>query len=264
MELAVSSWSLRSHVNKDFELFELPQLVADRFGVHALELCQMHFYQNLPQYGIILPGQDVRFLDQVIASVEAANSRVVNVPIDVGNLAQTDPKKRRHEMGVIKGWMDVAAYIGSECARVNTGRFEGEPDLNVIIDGYRELAEYGDSIGVKLVMENHWGVSSDPTQIGPIFEGVNHPNFASCPDLGNFPDEDREAGLQAIVKYTELVHAKTYDFNEDGVMTKFDFPAALDIVKQTGFDGVISVEFEGDGDQFEGVAKTIAMVKNLW
>ena len=55
MKLAVSSWSLRDHVNKDFPLPDFPKVVKERYGIEAVELCQMHFQ-----------AQDSKYLDEVI------------------------------------------------------------------------------------------------------------------------------------------------------------------------------------------------------
>ena len=60
MKLAVSSWSLRDHVNKDFPLKDFPRVVKERYGVEAVELCQMHFQ-----------AQDAKYLDEIINGLQA-------------------------------------------------------------------------------------------------------------------------------------------------------------------------------------------------
>lgn len=95
-----------------------------------------------------------------------------------------------------------------------------------------------------------------------LFEQVANPNFRICPDFGNFEDDIRFEALEMIFKLNPvLVYAKTYDFDESGNMTRFDFGKCVDIAKKSGYTGHYSVEFEGRGDQVDGVKKTIALLK---
>lgn len=254
MKLAVSSWSLRDHVNKDFPLKDFPRVVKERYGVEAVELCQMHFQ-----------AQDAKYLDEIINGLQATGSVVINMPIDTGNISQLDERKRNHDIKIIKGWMDVAAYINSPNVRVNTGsQNQGVVDLSITVDSYRKLAEYGEEIGVMVLLENHGGISADPHNIVKLFEEVGHKNFRACPDFGNFSPEIRYQGLEMMVKYAVIAHAKTYDFDEESAISISDFVKCLNILKSAGFDGYLSVEFEGKGDQYSGVERAIELIRENW
>jgi len=251
VKIAISSWSLRSHVNKDFSLPELPRVVKQRYGISAVELCQMHFLR-----------QDSSYLDEVYRSLKENNSVVVNMPVDTGNISQPDPTKRNHDIEIIKGWMRVAKCIGCPAVRVNTGgQLPGSTDFSITIDSYRTLVGFGRTLGVKVLLENHGGISANPENILRIFSGVNDDYFAFCPDFGNFTPEVRYQGLERMAPHAFIVHAKTYDFDEKGELPTFDFGRCLKIIRQTGFDGYLSVEFEGEGDQYQGVQKTIDLIK---
>lgn len=253
MYIAVSSWSLRDHVNKDFSLPQMAGFVKDRYGVNAVELCSMHFRNT-----------DSAYLDEIKRGLQEAQVSVVNMPVDTGNISNRDERKRNFDLKVIKLWMDIAAYIGSPSIRVNTGMQEPPYDLSITAASYKELADYGEKVGVKVLLENHGGLSADPNNIVGLFEQVNSPYFRSCPDFGNFAPDIRYEGLQKIAKYADIAHAKTYDFDENGEVAEFDFKRCLDILKESGFDGCLSVEFEGRGDQYEGVRKTIELIKKYW
>lgn len=254
MKLAVSSWSLRDHVNKDFPLPDFPKVVKERYGIEAVELCQMHFQ-----------AQDSKYLDEIINGLKTAGSVVINMPIDTGNISQLDERKRSHDIKIIEGWMDVAAYVGSPNIRVNTGsQDQGVVDLSITVDSYRKLAEYGDKIGVMVLLENHGGISADPHNIVKLFEEVGHTNFRACPDFGNFSPEVRYRGLEMMAKYAVIAHAKAYDFDEESKMSEEEFIKCLNILKSTGFDGYLSVEFEGEGDQYSGIQRIIELIKVNW
>ena len=88
----------------------------------------------------------------------AAGCRVVNMPIDIGDLAQTDPVARAANVPLIRRWIDAAAALGSAAVRVNTGR-AGEQSESAAFanatEGYREVAAYCAEGRLTLLLENH-------------------------------------------------------------------------------------------------------------
>jgi len=252
MKLCLSTWSLRSQINRDFPFHEFPKVAKERYGIEAVELCQQHF-----------PPPDSRRLDQLLEVVTANGSTITNIPVDVGNISQRDAAKRAYDVKLIKSWVDVAAYIGAPSIRVNTGRQDGEPDLSITVASYNEIADYAAPKGIRIGLENHGGLSADPANIVKLVEAVGAKRFGTLPDFGNFSPEDRYRALEMIVPYALIVHAKTLDFDENGHMPQFDFARCLEIVHKGGYDGYLSIEFEGKGDQYDGVAKSIALIRTL-
>ena len=271
--IAVSTWSLYKHMGairktvldemgehvfiieetlpEDLTLLTYPRFMRDRYGVHQLELCQMHFASS-----------DRAYLDEVRGRVAEVGAQVINVPIDVGNISDLDEKRRRHDLDNIKRWMDVAAYIGSPCARVNSGRQpEGKEDLSITISSYRELAEHAAMLGITLLLENHGGLSADPANIIKLVEGVASERFRLCPDFGNFKESVRYKGLEMMFPYAAVAHVKTFEFDENGEEVKYDLRRCLAIAERAGYKGPFSVEFEGPGDQYEGVGKTVDLLR---
>jgi sugar phosphate isomerase/epimerase len=250
MRFALSSWSMRSHVNKDFSLAEFPRFARERFGFDAVELCSMHFANT-----------DTNYLDQIKQSLVSSQIGFANMPIDTGNISQTDSRKRQFDLDRIANWMAVASYLGAEAVRVNTGAGQEGWDISLTIESYKKLAAQAREYNLLLLIENHGGVSSRPQTIIQILREVGAPNLKLCPDFGNFPPETRYEDLEKIMPYAHMLHAKTYDFDAEGNHPAFDFLRCLKIVQDARFSGTISVEFEGQGDQYQGVEKTLALLR---
>jgi len=296
MKIGISSWSM----NKEFTyqgmtMIDFIRVAKEEFGADAVEMVHWMVGNTSPenrqkmQFAIeqfSSPDKDPEKLqkaiagfmevmehvslnrpdnlDEIKAALEQYGVKVLNMPIDYGNISGLDEAQRAADLAVIKSWIDVAAYLGSKGARVNTGQQpEGIFDLSITADSYRELAEYAQTKGVALVLENHGGMSADPKNIRKLFEMVDHPNFRICPDFGNFDPDIRYEALEMIFDHPILVHAKTYEFDEDGNHVSFDFEKCMEIVKKHEYDGYYSVEFEGSGDQRDGVAKTINLLKKF-
>jgi sugar phosphate isomerase/epimerase len=269
MEICISSWSLRDHVGREFPLRDFGRVVSERYGIRAVELCQMHFVTY--DFGFAFPALESQFLDAIRARATADRIAIVNVPVDVGNVSQVDPSGRAFDLRIVRSWMEAAKRIGSRAVRVNTesviARAESARapvDLEVARESFRDLASYAEEVDIELLLENHGGLSSDPERIVAIAQAAQSDRFGICADLGNFPDAIRVASLQRLVPYTRLVHAKTYDFDRHGDMLQYDVRSCLRLFKDAGYDGYVSVEFEGTGDQWDGVARTIELIEKSW
>jgi sugar phosphate isomerase/epimerase len=101
--------------------------------------------------------------------------------------------------------------------------------------------------------------SEHPEELVRLFEQAGPDVVGALPDFGNFPDEEtREKGLPLLFPYAHVVcHAKGLEFDAAGNETKFDFPKCIQISKKAAFTGVYSIEYEGPGDPYEGVQKTL-------
>ncbi len=133
------------------------------------------------------------------------------------------------------------------------------------------MGEFGKSMEINIVVENHGNESSDAAWIVDIMRQVNLSNVGTLPDFGNFclnhpwgstqegceKPYDRYKGVQELLPYVKGVSAKTYDFDANGEQPLMDYKRLLDIVKASGFKGYIGIEFEGNTQpEDEGIRKT--------
>ena len=252
--LALSTWSLHRHLPRGgkqpaeppITLLDFIRIARERYDFGQVELCQVHFESR--QHG---------YLDKIKRTLSQYGVRAINMPIDVGNISALDADRRAADIRTILQWIDVAAYIGIPAVRVNSGRQpEGQEDLRVTIESYRTLVSYGKMVNAKILMENHGGISADPANIVKIVNGVNSNWFRLSPDFGNFEENVRYSGLQTMLPFAALVHAKTLDFDERGNQTAFDFDLCMQLIARSGFQGPLSVEYEGEADQYEGITKS--------
>lgn len=271
IEIGLSTWSLRFHMGplqqdvvtdlgekhewtidypEDVSLIEFAGVAGKEFSLSQLELTQISF-----------PSTDPSYLEELRSAVEAEGATIQNVPIDVGNICEPDATARANDMIEIKKWMDVAAEIGSHAVRVNTGeQHEGSDALALAVESYKDLVEYAEELGLFVLIENHGGFSADPDMIAKIIESVSSERLFACPDFGGFDDAIVYEGLEKLMPFAKLVHAKSYSFDENGEETRFDYKRCMEIIKRSGFDGVLSIEYEGEDDQYEGIRKTKELI----
>jgi sugar phosphate isomerase/epimerase len=271
IEMALSTWSLRRHMGpmkqqvvtdlgethewttdypEDVSLIDFALFARSEYAISRLELTQVAFPSTEPSY-----------LEELRKSAEAQGATIQNIPIDVGHICEPDAKLRNEHISEIKGWMDAAAAIGSLAVRVNTGpEREGSDALSLAVESYALLTEYAEGLGLDVLIENHGGLSANPDMMIKIIESVSSDRLGACPDFGNFDESVRYEALEKLMPFAKLVHAKSYAFDERGEETQIDYARCMEIIKRSGFDGPLSIEFEGDGDQYEGIRKTKELI----
>ncbi len=190
------------------------------------------------------------------------------------NISVLDAAERKAGVEVAKKWLDGSARIGAKTMRVNTGgprivpqasATTGYPRNDEIvkylanaIESFKEMADYGGKVGVKVTLENHWGLSADPTNMRIILDEVNHPYCEASPDFCNWEHEYLlYHGLEAVMPYTHTtVHAKYWDRWEN-----VDLQRCVRIMNHHGFKGIIALEYEdGPWDGVEGARHMLGEV----
>jgi Xylose isomerase-like TIM barrel len=265
--IAVTTWSLHTLFpqtkEKDappaaemLDLRKFPELVADRFHIHNLELCSVHFESTEPSY-----------LNDLKANLQRAHSRVINMPVDYPHdwdgkgLCDPDDKQWQWEISERKKWIDIAADLGSQSIRPNPGGTATTTDLSRPIAAYKQLGEYGKSKGVKVIIENHGNVAGKAENIVTIIKEAGPQWVGSLPDFGNWAEDARFRGLEMVFPYASTVCHARYETpagpEMNGKLITFDFARCMKISKAAAFKGVYSAEFAGAGDPYEGTQKII-------
>lgn len=179
--------------------------------------------------------------------------------------------KRDHEfrIGFASEWIENAAAAGVKLMRVDPGPFfmnhkinysmSMDFNINQNIPVYQELCKMAKEYDIQIGIENHGGFVSDPNVLKKLFAAV--PDLRFVFDFGNVTDALRYQMVSDFADRISFVHAKSYVFNDQGEETYINFGKILQILKDKGFDGWLSIEFEGPGSGDVGVEKTIKLLQ---
>jgi len=183
-----------------------------------------------------------------------------------GNLGDTNPVNREKAVQNHFKWVKAARFLGCHSIRVNAAG-DGTPRevQKAMIDGLGKLCEYASKFGINIIVENHWGNSSDPEWLIPVIKAVNRSNCGVLPDFGNFDKADRYQAVEKMMPYAKGVSAKSYDFDTQGNETKIDFKRMLGIVQKSGYKGYIGIEYEGERlSEEDGIKATLNLIKECY
>ncbi|MHC5214786.1 MAG: sugar phosphate isomerase/epimerase family protein [Planctomycetota bacterium] len=183
-----------------------------------------------------------------------------------GNLGDPDTAKRQQAVENHHKWIDAAKTLGCHSIRVNAAS-EGtyEEQMKLAADGLTKLSIYGKVMGINVIVENHWGLSSEGQWLPKVIEMTGMDNCGTLPDFGNFPDEvDRYEAVSLMMPYAKAVSAKSYDFDADGNETKIDYYKMMDIVLGHGYRGFVGIEYEGDRlSEEDGIIATKKLLEKI-
>ncbi len=237
-QISLAAWSMhRMFFAKEIDQLGMVDLSHD-VGIDGLELVNTFFPS--PQYG---------YLKQLRKRAEDAGVQILLIMCDAeGSMAGPEKASRLLAAQNHHKWIDIASVLGCHAIRCNTGAQEGDADAqDRCAESFGALLEYADAAGINVLIENHWGLSSDPDWLVGLMQKVNHPRFGTLPDFGNIPDTtDRYAAVTKMMPYAKAVSAKCYDFDAAGNETKIDFAQMMKIVDDANYHAYVGIEYEGE------------------
>ena len=273
-KISLAQWSLHKAVNDEgADPFDFAK-DAKALGFEAVEYVNQLYEKQVDSMG----------LDAVLERIKSESEKhgVENLLIMVDHepdLADPNVDVRNEAVEAHKKWVDAAAYLGCHSIRVNTfGTMDPEIWVESVKDGLTKLSEYAATKNINVLVENHGWWSSDPVKVMQAINEMNLPNCGTLPDFGNwcirrtenyfegecleeFPD--KYEGIRLMMPAAKAVSAKSYAFDENGNETTIDFVKMLQIVKDSGYKGYISVELDADGkNEKEGIIATRNLLIN--
>lgn len=216
---------------------------------------------------------------------DAAGVQPVLIMTDhLGELTDLDETARQKAVEQHKLWVDACHMLGCKAMRVNAFGLADSDETKAalaqsLITSMKELGAYGKSKDVKILIENHGEVSSDPDWVAEVLQATDHPYAGTLPDFGNwciqwsagerwkrpcvYEYPDPYEGIAKMMPYAGGVSAKAYAFDENGEETTYDYAKMAKVVRDSGFEGYIGVEYENDDDldPREGILKTKQLIE---
>lgn len=156
-----------------------------------------------------------------------------------------------------------------------------EREFPIAVETCRELADYAAQYGITTLVENHGFFVNGSDRIIRLIEAVDRENFGMLLDTGNFicVDEDCTVAVKKCAPYAKMVHLKDFYIRRADRLTgngglfrcdsgcwfssnsgeymlrgsilaqgDLDVWTTLSHIKNAGYNGYVSVEFEGMED----------------
>lgn len=199
--------------------------------------------------------------------------------------------EREAEVERVKAQLDVAAALGAKVLRHDVVYSLGKTGasrsfdlmLPYIAESARKITEYGETLGIRTCTENHGFIAQDSDRVERLFNAVNHDNYGLLVDIGNFvcADEDPAIAVSRVAPYAFHVHVKDMKLSDSESVGSFmtrgaryaygtavgegDVPVerCLRILKKAGYEGYLSMEYEGKEDCMTAIPRGLENLKKI-
>lgn len=287
MKLGLSTYSLLDSLKSGaLHILDVPQWIKEHGGEHM----------ELVPYGYTLVDQP-DLADALKQRAEEVGITLSNYCMPA-NFVQETEQAFEEEVARIKQHVDLLSRMGIPKMRHDVTAFTLPPEkttlayfessLPQIIEGSRQIADYAAERGITTTIENHGFCVQSSERVQRVLRAVNRENFKMTLDVGNFlcVDEDPLVGVMNSLNDAVLVHMKDfyirpYDQNPgEGAWFRsthgrylrgaivgqgdLDLRRIIKLVKASGYDGYVTVEFEGMEPCESASAIAMANVRRLW
>lgn len=269
MKLSVSAWCLQDKLfSKEITIFDFINYCHEN-GVKYVELldCFLNGDRDIKEVNELLHR-----LGMEVSSYSIGNDFVL-----------ADSRERKEQVEYMKESIGTALKLGTGIMRVFSGdKKEGmsfDEAEDWIVECFKQVTDLAEEKVITMVLENHGLLAGKSSQVKKIIDRVGSKALKSNADVGNFMlvNEYSLDAVKYLKEKIDFIHLKDFKkvSEEDGyvaidgsvyqgvVLGEGDVPIAeiIDYLKEYGYKGYLSIEYEGLGDSFEGTADCIQYAK---
>ena len=226
--------------------------------------------------------QDDTLRDTLVRCAAEHGIPLSSYTIGANFITETE-EARQAEIERVKREVEVAAALGVTRMRHDAGSrpkectstAQFEKDLPGLVEACQIIADHARPLGIVTSVENHGYHMQASERVHRLVLAVDRENFRTTLDIGNFlcADEDPIAAVKNNIGIASMVHFKDFyrrcpcatpgagwftsraGYHLRGAIVghgDIPIPAVASIVRESGFDGFVSLEFEGLEDCREG------------
>lgn len=284
MKISVSSYSFSQLLNSgertQLTLVEL----AKQMGFDAIE-----FTDLCPPEGIT----EEEYAKQIKAESERVGLPVSSYTVGADFI---NAQNIEDEIARICRKVDTASILGVNVMRHdatsgfkgNEAKYKGfDQALPLLIKGCKAVTDYAKRYGIETCVENHGFFSQESLRVEKLVNGVADENFGLLIDIGNFAcaDDPSPVAVGRLAPYAKYVHAKDFhiksgnainpgrgffrsrggNYLRGAIIGHGDIPVmqCLSILKNSGYDGYVSIEFEGMENAVDGISTGLENLRNM-
>ena len=175
-DISIAQWALVREIREGkWKNLDFPKIAREDFDINGIEFVSTLF--ELPTYS---------YLRNLRRNAEKYDVTMVLIMVDDEGETCAPSKAERIQTAINhRKWVDIAKYLGCHSIRTNCRGPKGAPGgqaLEWATDCYNRLLEYAAPAGIRVLIENHGGLSNNADWMVSLFKKVDNPYFGSYPD----------------------------------------------------------------------------------
>lgn len=283
MKLGISSYSLYQAMHQERMNIEEVLAWAAEIGAQHVEI--------VPGLGFSFE-ETPELVEKLVQKAASLSIELSNYAIGANFITDTEDAYEAEIQRVISE-VDRAAQLGVKlmrhdvASREDTSILRFNEDLERIARACRRIADHAAGYGITTSVENHGYYVQASDRVQALIHAVDRPNFKTTLDVGNFVcvDENPVTAVKANLPFASMVHIKdfyirpSYHNPGEGWFKSaggnylrgaiaghgdLDLRESLRLIKSSGYNGYLSIEYEGMEDCLTGTRIAFDNVQRLW
>lgn len=287
MKLGLSTYSLvRELRDEKMTVLDVIQWIKDNGGEHM----------ELVPYGYTVVDNE-ELADQIREKAAEVGIELSAYSLPA-NFVQDTEEAFLEEVERLKKHVDIVNRMGIKIMRHDVTAFTlPKEDMTIhyfdkhfdkLVRGSQLLADYAAQFGITTTIENHGFNVQSSDRVQRVLHAVDRENFKTTLDVGNFLciDEDPLVGVRKNLPYAATVHFKDFyirpyyenpgggdwfrtvndNYLRGAIVGHGDINIreVVKLVKNSGYDGYLTVEFEGMEDCKIGSKIGMDNLRRFW
>jgi sugar phosphate isomerase/epimerase len=213
---------------------------AARRGIRRIHLCHFHVASRYRTW-----------LEEFRSGLSDAGVALSMLLIDDGDIAH--PTEYTRDVAWVRDWIDTAALLGAETARVIAGKQKPSPDaLRRAAEGLETLVRHGASTGVKVATENWHDLLQGPSEVEFVLDAFGG-ELGFLADFGNWKGPGKYTDLARVMPRATDTHAKA-SFDGPRQIDGEDFGRCVDLAVAAGYEGPYTLIYDSaDADEWGSI-----------
>ncbi len=160
----------------------------------------------------------------------------------------------RWQMNYLEGAIAAADDFGARIVCLQSGGTptSSEAEFARCIEGLQQAAALASQFHTRLALESSSGLAHAPGAMERILREVGIPSLAACVEF--------DATSPAIARHAIHAHARAHTFDAQGRETHADYTACIAALQQAGYQGWMSIQYEGQDDPALGIMQTAELI----
>lgn len=279
MKISVSSYSFDKYIKETNCDYIAVCDKAKELGFEGIEFIQLDYYskrEDLIDLAFEIRAHCEKIGLEIIAYTVGANlSR---------HFAYREQKKLKESVNICEA-LGAPLFRHDVCSKLPKG-VSVDKAIERMTPRIRLITEYAKKRGIMTCTENHGFVFQPPEVMERLIKSVDRTNYGWLVDIGNFLCSDSEplSSVKIAAPYAVHLHAKDFlildesDPSTEGVLTTnggkrivgttlgkgvVPITECIKVIKESGYDGYVTVEFEGREDNLTALAESIEVLKKI-
>jgi len=240
-DISLAQWALVNEVREGkWKTLDFPAIARKDFGLNGIEFVNTLFEVPTEVY-----------LSRLKKNAEDNNITMVLIMVDAeGDGCSPTKEERRQFVLNHRKWIDAAQFLGCHAIRTNCRgpkNVTKEEALKYSVETYQMLLEYAVPAKIRVLIENHGGISDDADWMVSLMKEVNHLYF------GSYPDWRQPSASFDNVDYLTKMLPYAGGMSYRNQPTEELAAKMIRLVKASGFRGWYGIESSGREEIKKGI-----------